>query len=160
MPTYEHGDLWSAFRGTDLFCFTTNSILRRDGRLVMGAGVARQARDRIPGLDLRLGARIRELGAASAVYGLIVLEPEPCASSERRPLLGALQTKVQFRDPSPLDLVALSVRELAGWMHSHPGSRVDLPFPGIGLGGLDPTDVQPILDPLPPIAHVWRFQPT
>lgn len=159
MATYERGDLWSAFGSTDLFCFTANSILRGDGRLVMGAGVARQARDRMPGLDRRLGARIRELGAAGAVYGLVIIEAETRGRSDRMPLLGALQTKVHFRDPSPLDLVVLSVRELAAWMHSHPGRRVDLPFPGIGLGGLDPAHVRPILDVLPPTAHVWSFQP-
>ena len=44
----EHGDMWSVFGKTDLFCITTNSFIRRDGQLVMGRGIALAAKKRVP----------------------------------------------------------------------------------------------------------------
>ena len=35
------GDMWSAYDGADLFLVTTNSVVTHDGKLVMGAGIAR-----------------------------------------------------------------------------------------------------------------------
>lgn len=57
------GDMWSAYDGADLFLVTTNGVVTRDGKLVMGAGIARQARDRFPGLDEALGKAALAAGA-------------------------------------------------------------------------------------------------
>lgn len=42
----------------DAICVTTNGVTRSDGRAVMGAGVARIAADRYPGIDKVLGLQI------------------------------------------------------------------------------------------------------
>lgn len=47
--------MWSAYDDADLFLITTNSTLKKNGALLMGRGIARQARDLFPGLDLALG---------------------------------------------------------------------------------------------------------
>lgn len=54
------GDMWQQYEQADLFLITTNSALRRDGALVMGRGIARQARERFPGLDAALGQEIQQ----------------------------------------------------------------------------------------------------
>jgi len=61
MPHFQRGDLWTAFAPTNLFLITTNSTIRKDGALIMGRGIAQQARDRFPGLDVVLGKQILSL---------------------------------------------------------------------------------------------------
>lgn len=58
MPEFRRGDMWTAYEPADLFLITTNSTIRPDGALVMGRGIARQARDRFPGLAEVLGQHI------------------------------------------------------------------------------------------------------
>lgn len=42
----------------DAICCTTNQVVKSNGRLVMGAGIARQFRDVYNGLDLEWGNRL------------------------------------------------------------------------------------------------------
>lgn len=61
MPTFRFGDMWTAFEQADLFLITTNSFLRKsDASLVMGAGIAWEAREQI-GL-VKTGAELRLKG--------------------------------------------------------------------------------------------------
>ncbi len=78
------GDMWSAFDQVDLFLVTTSHVVTKDGKLVMGAGIAKQARDRFPGLDAALGQAALPTGIP---YGLLVSSHWPEAK------LGAFQTK-------------------------------------------------------------------
>ncbi|MGI8547353.1 MAG: hypothetical protein ACR2M1_08455 [Gemmatimonadaceae bacterium] len=150
MPRFLTGDLWSAWPTTGLLLVTTNAIVLESGALVMGAGVARDARDRFPGLDVALGAAIQAQGRVGQRYGLLVSPGWP----EKR--IGAFQTKVRPRERSTLDLVQYTTHALADWCARHPTVRVDLPFPGIGNGRLDPDDVRPVLESmLPETVHVW-----
>ncbi len=116
----------------------------------MGAGVARDARDRFPGLDVALGKAIRQQGCVGGHYGIMVSPKWP----ERR--IGAFQTKIRPGDKSSLELIQFASDALAAWCLDHPAIRVDLPFPGIGYGHLRPDDVRPILDAtLPDTVNVW-----
>ena len=55
-------DIWEV--KCDFLCITTNGIVKKDGRLVMGAGIAKEARDRCVdiNLDLYLGSLVTEHG--------------------------------------------------------------------------------------------------
>ena len=44
----------------DAICFTSNGIVKKDGKLIMGAGVAKQFRDRFFGLDQESGALVKK----------------------------------------------------------------------------------------------------
>ena len=147
MPIYEVGDMWSIWEETDLFLITTNATLKANGALVMGRGIAREARDRFPGLDLALGKAIGESGR---VYGLLVSPRWPAKK------LGAFQVKRHYREPADLELIRFSTEQLLAWLEEHPGVRVDLNFPGIGNGGLPIQAVRPIVDMLPPNVHIWQ----
>jgi len=153
MPTFAKGDFLQGLEGANpnhLLLFTANSVLTRSGALVMGAGAARALRDRIPGVDRVLGRRLAAAGAP-AVYGLLVVRG-------RRIRIGAFQTKRHWREPSDLELIRLATRRLLAYLEDHPEvRRVDLNFPGVGLGGLSERTVRPILEALPPFVHVWKL---
>ena len=145
MTTYEYGDMWSAWEASDLFLITTNATIKGNSALVMGRGIARQARDRWPGLDIVMG---RAIGSSGRKYGLLVGKGK----------LGAFQVKHHYWELASVELIKLSVDMLLKWCAAHPGKRVDLNYPGIGNGKLPIEVVQPIIERLPASVHVWRFR--
>jgi len=44
----EYGNMWTAWEQSDLFLITTNACVKPDERLVMGAGIAKQAVEKLP----------------------------------------------------------------------------------------------------------------
>ena len=154
MPMFRQGDMWSVFDDADLFLITTNSTLKGGSngpRLVMGRGIARQARDRFPGLDIALGRHIHADCGHLGRYGLLVSPRRPAAK------LGAFQVKTHFAPPASLDLIQFSTSALCAWCRSHPDARVHLNFPGIGNGRLTPAGVRPIVMQLPEIVTIWSY---
>lgn len=141
------GDMWRAWRCCDLFCITTNATIKKNGSLVMGAGIARQARDKFLGVDLALG---RIISGLDGDYGLLVSPQWPSKK------LAAFQTKRHWREPSEVDLIVLSTNHLLGWALRHPDCRIALNFPGIGHGGLSRADVLNIVEILPNNVQVWE----
>ena len=151
MPQFCTGDMWPVFDEADLFLITTNSTLRQDGRLVMGRGIARQARERFPGLDAALGAQIQTLCGNLGFYGLLVSRRWPAAR------LGAFQVKRHWQQAADLSLITRSVTALTWWARRHDDCRIHLNFPGIGNGGLARAAVLPLLAPLPNNITIWEY---
>ena len=145
------GDMWSAWSSVDLFLITTNSTVRRDGALVMGRGIAKEAATRWPRLPYSLGNRISSLGTDK--YGIIVSAFWP------KTKIGAFQVKVYWGDPADLDLILFSTKKLIHWCGLHPSAAVALNFPGIGNGRQDPANVLPIIRKLPDQVTVWTRHP-
>jgi hypothetical protein len=145
------GDMWQQYEQADLFLITTNSTLRRDGALVMGRGIARQARERFPGLDAALGQEIQQRCGSLGVYGLLISPRWPQAR------LGGFQVKRHWGRAADLALIANSVAALAAWTADHPDRAVCLNFPGIGNGGLARSAVRPLLEPLPDSVTIWEY---
>ena len=56
------GDAWRLRKHFTYLAITTNGFIKKDGRAVMGRGIAKQANEKYPGLDKLLGTKIRELG--------------------------------------------------------------------------------------------------
>ena len=52
-----YGDFWDLAKklNIDVLCVTTNNIVKNNGELVMGAGIAKQFRDRFPELARHFG---------------------------------------------------------------------------------------------------------
>lgn len=143
------GNMWSVWRQADLFLITTNASLRKDGALVMGRGIAREARDRFPGVDLAFGKAIAQTCGSGGRYGLLVSPRWPTAK------LGAFQVKYNFSDEADPDLIAFSVEQLCAWCAAHPEKLVHLNYPGIGNGKLTQEVVAPIIERLPDKVTVW-----
>ena len=123
------GDLWS-YLGKGIIAITTNGYVSRDGRAILGHGVARQAGKRFPGLARELGAAIGAAGnhVHLLTRGLVSFPVEDSPWS--------------LPDPELIRRSARELRELAdclGW------PLVVVPRPGCGGGGLDWKDVAPLL---------------
>jgi hypothetical protein len=136
--------------GADLWTYpaharvvTTNSRVRKDGRAVMGAGVAQSAAKRYVGLNRLLGAAINERGNHVHVFF--------CPTG---PIVGVYEwvitfpTKEHWRNDSPIDLIERSAREMVELVSNHQYAwwrKIVMPKPGCGLGGKDWEDVRPLL---------------
>lgn len=146
----EFGNMWDVFGETDLFCFTANSIVKRNGRLVMGCGMAKQVADRYPNLSIYFGAQVAGTCGVGGTFGLIIAKLRP------RPSVAAFQTKWDWRVKSSLKLIEFSVEQLTSLANRFPNARFDLNTPGIGYGKLSVEDVLPVLKRLPDNVHIWR----
>ncbi len=154
---------------TDLTLITTNASVNERGALVMGRGVARQARDAWPGLDLALGKAVAaRTDIATDITAFIhqgrsyTLYPDYCLLispdwPEKR--IGAFQVKSRFFDPADLLLIQAGLNRLRTWCRIHPDAQVHLNFPGIGWGHRERSEVQPLLDPLPDTVTIWELPP-
>ncbi len=116
---------------------------------MMGAGIAKSARERFPGLDQALGAAAK---AAGSPYGLLISPRWPEAR------LGAFQTKANWTEGSSPALIEFSARKLLAWCNMHPTARVHVNMPGVGCGGLSREAVLPLLEPLPNAVTVWEYR--
>jgi len=135
-----HGDFWT-YGPVHARGITTNGVRKLNGAAVMGRGVARQALERYPGIDLVLG---HELRWGNHVFVLKVGRAQ--ASPAGQPILFNFPVKHHWREPADLNLITRSANELvrmAGELEWH---RVLLPRPGCGNGGLDWRQVGPVLD--------------
>lgn len=144
--------MWDVFGSTDLFLITTNPVVRKDGAVVMGRGIALEAKTRFPELPYDFGVKLKKLEALKRVrkMGTIgVYEHQP---------VGYFMVKDHFAQEAKLSIIQASVRDLLAFLCDGPEDySVDLNFPGIGNGGLDRELVLPIIEQLPDNVHVWEY---
>lgn len=131
-------------------CFTSNGIVRKDGRLSMGRGSALAVRDNYENVDLALGNYIKLYGNEVAVV-----------SNALNKVLGihetivSFPTKNHFRDASDIDLIIESCIELSKVAHvfrtkTGEGGYVLLPCPGATNGWLPWETTREIIEDLLP----------
>ncbi|MAU00704.1 MAG: hypothetical protein KC449_22540 [Anaerolineales bacterium] len=153
MPQFKRGDMWTTFAAADLFLITTNSAIRKDGVLIMGRGIARQARERFPGLAEALGQHILNTCGELGEYSLLISPRWPTAK------LGAFQVKRHYNQTACLELIRRSTAALRAWCIEYPDASVHLNFPGVGYGRLRREDVLPIIALLPDQVTIWEYLP-
>lgn len=150
MPTYETGNMWMVYgRPNTAFIFTANSTIRSDGALVMGRGIAKEVREKIPGIDKALGKLI-SLQASPEEFGLLILD---YAGKK----IGAFQVKTYYGDPASPALIKRAASKLRKWALDHPMFVINMNFPGIGYGHLPEDIVLPLIDGLPENVHIWKL---
>lgn len=134
------GNLWD-FDGIP--CILTNGTARPiDGFAIMGAGVALEAKERMPSLPKLLGANLRFLG------NHVFLFP-PSAQSGYHSVI-TFPTKHNWQDrKADLALITQSTQELLTIQASMGSPRINLPRPGCGKGKLTWAEVKPIVSVLP-----------
>jgi len=147
MPVFKTGDMWSVFDEVDYFVITTNAIIKNNGAVVMGAGIAKQVRDKWPGIDIEIGRGIQKVCPSGGEYGLILGNK-----------IGVFQVKYHFKHMANLYLIDQSAKALAAHARANPDTTYAMNFPGIGNGSLDKEAVQPILEKLPDNVQVWAFK--
>lgn len=125
------GNLWDLHDQGFCIGVPTNGDCRRDGRAVMGAGVALAAANRFPNLPILLGVKLRASGNHAFYWNEFQLTTLP--------------TKEAWKQPSTLGLVERTARE-AVHLADHNGlTAIYCPQLGCGLGGLAWKDVASFL---------------
>lgn len=124
--------------GNNIYMFTANSVINGSGKLIMGRGCAKTVRDTYQGIDKLFGDVIDNMSK----FGVKFVKH----NIQR---IGAFQTKYNWQDPSPLELVEYSVFKLTNVASARPEYTFHLPFPAISNGGQSVSDVLPLLQCLP-----------
>lgn len=123
----EQGNIWSA--KVDAIGITTNGIVKRDGRAVMGKGIALEAVKLYPGIDITLGHFLKNKGN-------VVHHIYSCVKSDRIENLVSFPTKHHWRDKSDIELIITSCKQLIELSNKMAWETIALPRPGCGNGGL------------------------
>lgn len=145
----ERGNMFDMWGKTDLFLFTSNPIVNKQGLAVMGRGIAKQLADKHPQIRKDFGQwltiwwpRLKYRCAALGVY--------------EGQNVGFFMVKDHWAEDAKLEIIENSVEDLMGFMEEE--RRIDLNFPGIGNGKLRREDVLPIIQRLPDTVHVWEYE--
>lgn len=125
----------------DACLVTTNGIVKKDGKAVMGAGIAKYCRDTFPYVDATLGDKLKAGGNHVYELGL-----------KRRPdhegvfLLFSFPTKDDWKDNSKPELIRQSCQEMMDMADEYSLNAIYMPCPGCSNGKLDYwKDVRDIL---------------
>jgi hypothetical protein len=134
------GDIWKYAddEDVDALCVLTNMTVASSGKLIMGGGQAREAKERFPLLLTEWGAYYKKFGDAG---GVVVHDPL------RNYVVVSFPTKVNPTNDSDLTLIKRSCAQLVNLADTNDWERIVLPRPGCGLGGLTWADVQPAISP-------------
>lgn len=126
------GDIWEYADRGYIIVITTNGSLTRDGRGVVGRGVAKQATLCFPDLARTLGTLLAEQGSHVFLLGcgIVTFPVEDTAWSQ-----------------PDLRIIARSAEELRRLADRSGWERIVVPRPGCGGGGLAWKDVLPLLAP-------------
>lgn len=136
------GDVWTY--PADARVVTTNAMIRSNGGLVMGGGIALAAAKKfagnycgLPSIEHYLGHMVRTQGNHCFVTPY----------HEQGGVLVSFPTKNDWRDDSDLDLIDRSAYELLQLWALYNWDIVVLPRVGCGLGNLDwNKQVKPVLN--------------
>ena len=127
----------------DAVCVTTNGCIRRDGRAVMGRGIALTA-DRKFNLAPTLAGYLKLYGNRPFYMG-VHTDPD----TGRTMSVLTFPTKHDWRNPSDPALIEYSARCLVPTVEKFGIRRCFLTCPGCANGGLDwTTQVYPVIAPI------------
>ena len=133
------GNLWKA-KPSFIKCITTNGDVKKNGELVMGRGIALQAKQRYPELPKLIGNCVKNNGNKVHYFKEYNIISFP--------------TKIHWREKSNINLIVHSCYELNTLLDGL-NKQVVLPRPGCGNGGLDwKTKVKPVISMIL-IDKVW-----
>lgn len=141
------GNMWE--HGADAVVITTNGFVKKNGRLAMGRGCAREARNMFPNLDLKLGGLVSEHG--NDVYGIEGYDT----------FLFSFPVKHNWWEAADLDLIQKSAMQLSSMVDDifwSPDSTIVMPRPGCGNGRRDWEDVRPCIELLDDRFIIYTFK--
>lgn len=159
-----YGNIWDLFKDYDAVVITTNGFVKTNGEAVMGRGIALEAKEHFDNLPERLGLAIREEGnrvfifphyynrvstKLSSVYrGFDFQNMGRVITFPVKPIMGA-NGKPGWSVKAEIGLIETSCKQLIELLDKTPWiSKVIMPRPGCGNGGLKWEDVKPVIEPL------------
>jgi hypothetical protein len=122
-------DLWTRVRWPGLYLVTTNSVLNARGLLIMGRGSAREARDRIPGIQAEIVQIVQPTVAED--YGFRVIR-DPRRDGHFG--FGVFQTKRDWRHVAYVETILKSLGMLDEYAVANPDVLIRCPLPAVGCG--------------------------
>jgi hypothetical protein len=125
------GDLWERHATGEVVAITTGGAVDKHGACMMPRGCAAQARERFPGIDKVLGALISRYG--NHVYDI----------GNRIISFPVENSPFEFPDTR---IIERSCRELLELSECNGWTRVVVPRPGCGGGGLEWNEVRRVLN--------------
>lgn len=128
------GNIWDFYKKDPeaYICITTNGFVKNNGECVMGAGVAKEAKEKFPEFPKLLGTTIRSLKNNVLMFeGYRIL---------------TFPTKHNWFENSDPTLIKKSAEQLMKYINEFKIPRVYLPRPGCGNGKLKWKDVKPVIE--------------
>lgn len=133
----------TVLKDADAICFTSNGIVKASGELVMGAGVAKQFKEKFGVVIATNAGTLVKRNGNICQWVAIHFAKHPAH-------IVAFPTKYHWKDPSDLELVKKSAKELMALVDKLGWTKVYLPRPGTGLGNLQwsvvKSELEKILD--------------
>ena len=139
----DYGKPWTL---PDVYLFTGNGIIKKNGAIVMGRGAAKQVRDTYPGIDESFGAIIQRKPNANIVW----------VSLPNDQHLGWFKVKDHWIEPAKLELIQISTERLRVLATNKKKITFHMNYPGIGNGKLSIADVGIILSTLPDNVRIYK----
>lgn len=139
-------DAWDLFDSDDknILCITTNGFIKKDGSNVMGAGIAKECKQRYSGIEYTFGNLIKENGN--------IVQP-----IENRIL--AFPVKHFWYQNADIELIKESCKQLRAIALFNKDKKFILPRPGCGNGKLNWSYVKEIIkDFLPENIIILHFK--
>jgi hypothetical protein len=120
----------------NVYVFTANNVVTYFGtpHLVMGGGAARACAKAFDNAEELFGEAIRKSVNDKGDFFYVEI---PHGDN----VVGALQTKYHYSQPSPINLVVESCKVFAEHASNNPDIQYHCNSPGTGLGGLDEREV-------------------
>ena len=122
-------DFWSICEDYDALLVTTNEFVKKDSRLAMGAGIAKQFADRYPTVPKTLGDWVNNVGNL------------PCCIHGSNRSIISMPTKTHFKLDSNMDLIQISAYGVLDIVEKWGFERILSTAPGCGMGNLKWADV-------------------
>lgn len=126
----------------DAICFTSNGVLKKNGELVMGAGIAKSFKKMWPPVAKRAGHCVRMGGNRVHMLKEVFIKEDVYIS------LVSFPTKHHWRDDSDVDLIKTSAEQLVKLANAYRWKKISLTKPGCGNGGLKWDDVRKVIEPI------------
>jgi len=131
-------------KDADAICFTSNGIVKASGELTMGAGVAKQFKEKFGAVIARnAGTLVKRNGNICQAVGIHY-------SGIKKINIVAFPTKYHWKNPSDLGLIKKSAKELMALVDKLGWTKVYLPRLGTGMGNLQwavvKAELEKILD--------------
>ena len=126
------GNIWDT--NCEVIAITTNGTIKNNGELVMGKGIALQAKQKYPDLPEILGDFV------------LVFGNTPKIVYTGKHMIVSLPTKNSWRDKSDINLIKKSLLCIADCLPSP--FTIAIPRPGCANGGLNWKDVKKEIEPL------------
>lgn len=133
------GNIWTI--NCDAICITTNGVVKDNGELVMGAGIALQCKNLYPQVAKHLGTLVKMKGNIPIKFFQRYIK-----EFDRTSIIVSFPTKNHFKNKSDINLIINSANLLVTMTNEMLWEKVVLPKPGCSNGGLNwEKEVKPVI---------------